>query len=332
MAVSEKLTHVAEALARLPEQFKGKANIAALLELLVTPVQTLESELWSLQFDRRLANATGDLLDSLGKLIGQPRLAFDDDEYRLMIAGRIAANRSSGTIESVLGTLIAVSPTNTFELIEDTSDGAAFSVEVSDVIDAELARVMSALLQVATPAGVQALLLWQEVADASSLFTSLGTQLAGGETAGATTVDVDSTAGFPTTGTIMLSQGTSLEESKAYTGVTATTFTGVTALSNTHADGATVRLTTDTGLSLAISTQINGTEAIGQTTLTVDDASAFAAAPATITIDAGTTKEETLTYSAKSGTTFTTTATTIEHLDGASVTQGGGALSGARAS
>lgn len=60
---------------------------------------------------------------------------------------------------------------------------------------------------------------------------ALATFVAGAHLAGVTTLNVDSTTDFPSSGTIRIDVGTATEELLSYTGTTPTTFTGVEAIS-----------------------------------------------------------------------------------------------------
>lgn len=76
--------------------------------------------------------------------------------------------------------------------------------------------------------------------------------LDGSHSAGATTLTVDSTGGFPSSGSLVLDEGTEDEETVTYSGKTGTTFTGVSALTMDHDDrGAVVSLSTSFGGHLA---------------------------------------------------------------------------------
>jgi hypothetical protein len=123
-----KTTHVKEALARFLEQFKGKPNLEALLTALVDPIQDLEDVTIDVHTGRWLENAEGVQLDHLGDLVGQPRLGFDDDQYRLWIQARVLLNRSNGRGDELLQIADLVLPTAvTRELTEEWPAG--FKIE-----------------------------------------------------------------------------------------------------------------------------------------------------------------------------------------------------------
>lgn len=93
---------VAEGIALLTEQFKGKPNIEALLSAGLRRVQTLEDEVWIAIWAWVLDYAEFQQLDDLGAIVGQAREGRTDDQYRYAIRVRIRVNRSKGRAEDVL--------------------------------------------------------------------------------------------------------------------------------------------------------------------------------------------------------------------------------------
>jgi hypothetical protein len=94
--------HVAEALERLPQQFKTDTSVVSLLTALVRPCQSLETALQDMLVDRAVDTAVGAQLDIIGRLVGQARNGLDDDVYRLHIKARIKTSRSHGTVADLL--------------------------------------------------------------------------------------------------------------------------------------------------------------------------------------------------------------------------------------
>lgn len=88
--------HVAEAIALLTEQFKGKPVIEALISSAVGPVQRLEEELWRMLWAWTVDHAEGNQLDDLGVVVGEAREGREDEDYRTGIRLRIRVNRSMG--------------------------------------------------------------------------------------------------------------------------------------------------------------------------------------------------------------------------------------------
>lgn len=105
-------THVADALARLLEQLRGRPRVEGLVGALAGGVQVLEDQLAALPVGLSLAGAVGAQLDVLGAVVGIARNGVGDDAYRLLIRGQIGRNTSDSTTETILGlarTLFAAS-------------------------------------------------------------------------------------------------------------------------------------------------------------------------------------------------------------------------------
>jgi hypothetical protein len=105
--------HEAQAFARLLQQFQDEGNFGQLVAKLASRAQGIEDVLHTLIEGRYLANAFGETLNQIGSLVGQPRplqglAATDDNAYRVLIYGRIAANISHGTIPDLLNLLGAL--------------------------------------------------------------------------------------------------------------------------------------------------------------------------------------------------------------------------------
>jgi hypothetical protein len=154
------MDHVAAALNRLPEQFKGKPNIEKLLRVLVGAIQQAEDAGQQLLTLRTIDTATGAQLDIIGKIVGQARAGLLDDDYRRYCRARVAANRSTGTMEDVLRVAKLVLNDPSAHLAFENQGIAAYVLRVEDVaISADLAGVilMSFLAQI-TAAGVRPIL------------------------------------------------------------------------------------------------------------------------------------------------------------------------------
>lgn len=103
-------THVQDALNRLLQQYKGRPLIAGLYTAFVTQIQELENAIYSLDAGRQFWNGTstpaiGAQLDGIGELVGISRNGLPDNEYILVIFGKIAENFSQDTIADV-GTVL----------------------------------------------------------------------------------------------------------------------------------------------------------------------------------------------------------------------------------
>lgn len=103
MSLTHDIAHAAEGRALLCEQYKGNAQLLALLDANSAQVQALEDALWQLQTLRLPPSAaSGAQLDKLGELVGQLRKAMADAQYLPWLQARILANLSKGAAETLI--------------------------------------------------------------------------------------------------------------------------------------------------------------------------------------------------------------------------------------
>ncbi|PIQ23667.1 hypothetical protein COW36_06585 [bacterium (Candidatus Blackallbacteria) CG17_big_fil_post_rev_8_21_14_2_50_48_46] len=106
--------HVDQGLARLKQQFQQEGTFKELIRVFLQRYQTVENALFSLLLGRFLAFAMGQMLDDIGTIVTLPRpsILTPDDEYRVLLYGRIAALNSNGTLPNLLGILGTLGATN----------------------------------------------------------------------------------------------------------------------------------------------------------------------------------------------------------------------------
>jgi hypothetical protein len=105
--------HEESAARKLAPPFWGKPFVAALLAAFTREIQLLEDSLWDWMDLRTLPNADLPRLKVIGKLVGQPRLNFSTESYRLLIEARARANVSRGRGSDLLAVLeMLVGPGN----------------------------------------------------------------------------------------------------------------------------------------------------------------------------------------------------------------------------
>lgn len=101
-AHAEVTTHVADGLAALPQQFRGRAALEALAATWLAQVQDLESAAWGL-YGLAIDNSSAHALDQVGALLGQSRPSgLLDVAYRSVLRAVVKTLHSSGTGEDLL--------------------------------------------------------------------------------------------------------------------------------------------------------------------------------------------------------------------------------------
>lgn len=99
-ALAHVTDHVARGLARLTQRWRGKPVIEAILSSHLAEVQEIEDALWEV-IELALDTATGDGLDQIAALLGEPRQDLDDEPLRTVLRARILANRSRGSFDEL---------------------------------------------------------------------------------------------------------------------------------------------------------------------------------------------------------------------------------------
>ncbi len=88
---------------RLLWQYRGdQVNLQAFLEALLNDQQSIEDVSIDVLVNRWPLTAVGEQLDMLGKIVGQARGDFVDDQYRLFILARILVNKGNGRAEELI--------------------------------------------------------------------------------------------------------------------------------------------------------------------------------------------------------------------------------------
>lgn len=158
--------HVAQMLARLPEQLKELPNWGAVIRSFGEELQELEDALVQLRDGRSIDTATGATLESLGRLVGEPPSGLETELYRRRIRARIAANRSKGRLKDLIAVarlILAETDGTVPEIVLERQRYATMLVQVlGEPIDEDLADTLIAFLHAATKgtaaAGVRILL------------------------------------------------------------------------------------------------------------------------------------------------------------------------------
>lgn len=243
-------THAEDALDRLAEQYRGKPKIKSLLDSLCEQVQSTEDALWQLLTETTVDTAVGDALDVLGKIVGERRDGAADADYRIRVRARIRANLSNGTVEDVLAVLRALLGSSAGAATISWVDRypAMFEARISGVaIPAGQVMIYVRFIRDSKAGGVGAHFGWQTVPDAQAFTMAVAACLTIAGLIGDTLIQVDTTAGFPSAGILVIEEGEATEETVVYNVRGASSFSGFT-LTQPHAVGAAAKLTPSPGL------------------------------------------------------------------------------------
>ena len=198
----------------------------------------LEDAYWDLLTLTDVYNAFGATLDQIGNLVGQPRNGLLDDAYQRYIVAKIAANKSDGLLEDLIGIAILIVHDSAAVIVADTRGTGSLSLRVSGVTSTdEIANILIDFLQAAASAGVRVVVENQYSVDSDTWMFAQAAFLNGASGIGASSLTVDSTAGFPASGSLDIDVGTSNQDlGVTYSGTTPTQFLNVVGLAHTHVD------------------------------------------------------------------------------------------------
>lgn len=119
MTLTQKTTHVTEGQGRLITQFRGLTNFEAWLESYLEQIQDIENVLFDmLDVWENIENQEGDVLDLIGRIVGQDREERTDTIFIRWIKARLAVNRASGLPDELMTVLGLVAPNNEHDYTE----------------------------------------------------------------------------------------------------------------------------------------------------------------------------------------------------------------------
>lgn len=111
--------HVERSLDLFIEQFEEKTTLQGYEAAILNMYQDIEAVLQDMKRDMyNLAEGTGDRLDIIGDIVGEPRNGRTDDEYRIALELRIRINNSNGEPEVVRAACIAFTQATSVKLVE----------------------------------------------------------------------------------------------------------------------------------------------------------------------------------------------------------------------
>ena len=145
----------------LPTQFQCKPRIKALIDACVGELQLLVDEVFNATVSLTVNNATGAQLDLLGRIVGEPRLGLDDEDYRRFIRVRVRANRSSGSQDELIDIFQQMLATTEdpadidVAFISEHPAGFILSAAALANLEQTLIDRINQIITIAKPAGVQ---------------------------------------------------------------------------------------------------------------------------------------------------------------------------------
>lgn len=154
MPIARVTDHVTAGLALLTQQYQDKPRLAGLVTSYLNRVQELEDAIWSSLIGRLIDNAVGVQLDTLGRIVGQPRSGAMDEPYRARIRARIRANRSNGRPDDILSISITCTGLAPEDVTLAERGYASYTVSLAAAVDYDVAAVLRDLLELASPLGV----------------------------------------------------------------------------------------------------------------------------------------------------------------------------------
>lgn len=290
--LQHETTHVDDGLARFAGQFKGKQKLQNFITAFLQQIQDLEDAAWGVYVGRWLVNAVGVQLDTIGRIVGQPRgNSVNDAEYRTRITARILCNASSGDTPSIYKVFQTLLPSVSLQLLPDYPAG--FEFFINTVITLPYAFLYVGFLGAAKAAGVMANLIFYLFNDPASFFTeTTWTTSTSPVSPGATSIPVTSTTGWPSSGAILIDAGAT-SELVNFSAITPTSIT-CSALANSHVTDTAVQLVGTQGQGFAVSGGYIQAAAKGVSSFTLTSvgfgvaSSSTPAFPFSISVDEGT--------------------------------------------
>jgi hypothetical protein len=101
MNLERNQAHEPDGLLKLAPPFWGKPRIASLLLGYLAEVQVLEDAIWSLIDGIDIDSCERYALDGFAQIVGESARPEDTEVLRTLVRGRIAANRSDGTLPAI---------------------------------------------------------------------------------------------------------------------------------------------------------------------------------------------------------------------------------------
>lgn len=153
MTISQITDHFEKGLKRLLEQYKNKPNIKALIEIYSIQIQEIENEIIQMRVNRFITNAVGKQLDNFGEIVGQPRLGFSDEFYRVLLYAKIGQNISQGLPEQIIALFKLFTNGSTVQYMN--LNGAEIALATDGTIEPTILNFVFDQMQRSVAAGVR---------------------------------------------------------------------------------------------------------------------------------------------------------------------------------
>lgn len=117
--VTQITDHADREEARLPEQFKGKDRIVALIRAIANEVQDIEDAVFPMLSLLDISTMIGDQLDGIGDILTEPRAGLSDINYRIALSAKAARITASGTPEQMIERYLTLTGASAVEYTPD---------------------------------------------------------------------------------------------------------------------------------------------------------------------------------------------------------------------
>lgn len=147
-------------LAEMLPQYRGdQPRLQGALEALLDQIEGAQTVTLQVLANRWPLTAVGDQLDTIGRIVMQPRGELTDDQYRLFILARILVNRASGTIEELIEILERVG-------VSDMKISEFYPAELRiSIADFDYGELIGELISEAKGGGIIFRWVWNEEED-----------------------------------------------------------------------------------------------------------------------------------------------------------------------
>lgn len=147
--------HEERAWRRLLSQDHTKPRLVAFAQALGAGVQEAEDVLFDLLVGRVLEDATGDVVDKWGAIVGEKRGGLDDADYRRFIKARVLVNIGDGTVDELVAIWrIITGPSQVVRYLPMYPAGYTLQVARYSFMSEVMRRRVRRTIEEARPAGV----------------------------------------------------------------------------------------------------------------------------------------------------------------------------------